>query len=185
MKNSFKTLFLFLSFLLSYSVYGQNNSNEGISSLSWMIGKWSVSATEEASDNASFKETGFQECSWVLNKRAIRCENYIRRIESSGRYAKSSQTRSYIYYMTYDKKGKHFVQTWIRSSGPNTHDFRTKEDGSLYGEWSFIHPSLGYKMLINSTIFKMDENHFRVLELLKNEEGTFDEKYEGIATRIE
>ena len=112
---------------------GQNLTRDSISSLSWMIGKWDISATMEASDSSFTKEYGFRECSWVLGNRVIRCDGYLRNEEST--YSNGTNKRSVITYIAYDKAKEDYKVTWIRSNGNHTTvTFKKKNDSVLYSE---------------------------------------------------
>lgn len=176
--------FLILSSSLCFSVWGQETSDDSISSIEWMIGKWEVSATLEASDGSSTKESGFRDCSWVAKKRVIRCDCNLRNVDST--YSNGSKYRSVITYITYNKAEKHYKVTWIRADGNHTNVvFNKRDDSVLYSEFTYEPPSLGFDMLINTTISRIDADHITELEILKNEENNFSERFELKATRIE
>lgn len=167
----------------SLSLQGQNPTIDSISSLAWMIGKWNTSATLEASDGNSTKESGFRECSWVLGNRVIRCEGHLRNEEST--YSNGTPFRSVITYIAYDKAKKHYKVTWIRSDGNHTTvTFKKKNDSVLSSAFTYTPPSLGFDMRINSTISGIDADHITELELLENEDRSFTERFELRATRV-
>lgn len=165
------------------SLQGQNVTRDSISSLAWMIGKWDISATLEASDGNSTKESGFRECSWVLGNRVIRCDGNLRNEEST--YSNGTHFRSVITYIAYDKTKEHYKVTWIRSNGNHTTvTFKKKNDSVLSSEFTYTPPSLGFDMRINSTISRIDADHITELELLENEDKSFTERFELRAIRI-
>lgn len=185
MNAQLKSILTSALLLLFYSASGQSNSTDSLASLDWMIGKWNIQATEEASDGASFKESGFQECSWVLNNRVIRCERFVLRLESSGRYAQGPQSRSSIVYVTFNKNEQHFELIRIRPSGSSSNIYKKKDEFSLESEWSFMHPGLGFELFINSSFSRVNNNYIKEVDLLKNSDGTFTERYESKIERIE
>ena len=185
MNSPLKLFLTLVSLLLSYSILGQVSSTESISSLDWMIGKWNIIATEKVSDGGSFRESGFQECSWVLNNKVIRCDRFVLRLESSGRYAKGPKSRSSITYVMFNKNKQNFELIRIRSNGSSSHIYKKKDDYSLESEWSFIHPELGFELFINSSFSRINNDYIKEVEILKNSEGTFTERYESKIERIE
>jgi len=172
-------LLLFFSTLISLPTFGQQSPADSIASLQWIIGKWNVVATLEDSEGGLVEESGFEECSWVLGNRIIRCESYLRKAQAAD---SSKQFRSVISYIAYDKASNRFKVTWIRSNGNHTNvDFEKKDSETLYSEFIYNPPSLGMDMLIKNT----HHNHFIALEILNSQESEFSERFELKAVRIE
>lgn len=175
--------FVFLSYLLCFQVWGQQ-ATDSISSLEWMIGKWNISAVLEDSEGLTVTESGFRECSWVLGNRVIRCDSYLRNEELVDSTKK--QFRFLITYISYNKSKNHYKVTWIRTNGNHTSVvFEKKNAWTLYSEYTYKPPSLGFDMLIKDTISKTDSNHFTYLEILENADNSFRERFELKATRLE
>lgn len=174
------------SFLVCYSLFGQTATAENIQALDWLIGKWSLVATETATDNAAFKEVGFQTCSWALHGQAIRCDMDVHRVESSGRYAKGPSTRSLISYFIYNKKENHYEQIYIRPNGSRTTIWKAEgEATTLTSKLVIKHPTLGMKMTIDGTISRQDDLSIRRVEIINSEDGSLKERYESHAIRLE
>lgn len=178
-----KLLLLLLISNYSANAIGQNS----IKDFDWIVGKWNITATEQASNGNSFTEVGYLECSWVLNKRVIRMNWYVQRIKAKGRYAKGAKRRSLVSYLVYNSKKKHFKLIYIRSSRSDSYVFNaTKAGVELKSNPStFYEPDLGFKLSLVSTITKLDQDHFTELEILNQVGGSFKERYELKATRLE
>ncbi len=171
--------------LLSASASSQNYDTDSIASIGWMVGKWTVEAGELGSDDSAFKENGFLECSWVLNKRVISCERYVTRTEMTGRYTNLSKSGSSIYYFTYNEKAAKFDLIRIRPSGTRTTSYEKDNQGTLKAASSFDHPTLGFKMFNDISLRKESDDLMIRVESLKNSDATFTERYEAIMRRIE
>lgn len=171
--------------LLSSSASSQEYDTDSIASIEWMVGKWSIEAGEVGSDNSAFRESGFLDCSRVLNNRIIRCERYVTRTEMSGRYTNLSKSGSSIYYFTYNQKGSHYDLIRIGPSGTRTTSYRKKDQWTLKANSSFDHPTLGFKMFNDISLTRESDNLMIRVESLKNSDGTFTERYEAKMRRIE
>lgn len=183
MKNLAIALYLIFN-LFSSVGSSQEYDTDSIASIGWMVGKWNIEASENDSDDSAYKERGFLDCSWVLNGRVIRCDEYVTRTELKGRYADLSKTNSSIYYFTYNKTEAHYELTRIGVSGTRTVAY-SKKDHSLNASWSFVHSTLGFKMFIDISLTMENENSMVRVENLKNSDETFTERYEAKMTRIE
>lgn len=178
-------LYSVLFCLICLSALGQKANSDSIASLDWMIGKWSVEAIEEDSDNSTYKESGFIECKWELKKTVIKCSRYVSRSESKGRYANLAKAHSSIFYMIYNSDKQQFEQIRISKNGTRTQLYKKEGLWNLRSKSSFIHPSFGYKMSNNISLKRINKDLIVLLEDLKNEDGSFTERYESTRRRIE
>ncbi len=169
--------------LLSSSASSQDT--DSIASIGWMVGKWSVEAGEVDSDDSAFKESGFLECTRVLNNRIIRCERYVTRSEMRGRYTNLSKSRSSIYYFIYNKNASQFDLIRIGPNGTRTTSYRKEDQWTLKANSSFDHPTLGFKMFNDISLTRESDDLMIRVESLKNSDGTFTERYEAKMRRIE
>lgn len=177
--------FYLLFILISSTGSSQTYDTDSIASIGWIVGKWYVEASEVDSDDSAYKESGFLECSWVLNGRVIRCDEYVSRSELKGRYVDLAKSNSWIYYFTYNKKGAHFDLTRIGTSGARTRPYAKKDSRTLKASSSFVHPDFGFKMTNDITVRKESEDLMVRIESLSNPDGTFTELYESRMRRIE
>ncbi len=177
--------FYLLFNLLSSAASGQEYNTDSIASIGWMVGKWSVEAGEVDSDDSAFKESGFLDCSWVLNGRVIRCERFVARTELIGRYTNLSKSRTSIYYFTYNKEGGHFDLTRIGPNGTRTKPYTRKDKWTLKASSSFVHPTFNFEMSNDISVIRESDDLMVRIESLTNSDGTFTERYEAKMRRIE
>ena len=164
----------------------QPNDARPIAALAWLVGDWRTSATETATDDSSFRETGFTHCEWVLGERAIRCEAWVHRDEAKGRYDNDTTTRTSIRYFTLARdRSEVDVVTIHANGGASTHAFSVNEaENELRNERRMRHSSLGFEMTIDATHRYSENGLWRTVELLRSVDGSFEERYESTATRV-
>lgn len=100
-----KPITIILAFALTGSIHAQS-----IKDLDFLIGRWKVTETLYPGTEKQWQENGTRECEYYLDGQFIKCE-------SSTVDSRNQKTRTYVYFMNYDKKCDCFRVTSL------AHDF--------------------------------------------------------------
>lgn len=149
-----------------------------------IVGSFTLEASETATDQSTFRETGTRECRWILGETAILCEDARTLREARGRYVQLPANRRSMMTFRWNAADSSYEQVDIGVTGAPgvrrlTHD---PSAGKLSYDSVVESQSVGQTLDSTSLMTIYTDGH-AVTQTLRSRTSTFQEEYRETATR--
>lgn len=151
-----------------------------------IVGRFSLTAGELATDDSMFKEAGTRECQWIFDESAILCEDSRQLLEASGRYTQLASHRRSVQVYRWNAEVSGYERVAIGVTGapdvrPLTFDAATR---TLSYPFVVNRSSYLGETLDSTSVTTIAADGHDVSQTLRSRTSDFVERYREIATRV-
>lgn len=163
---------------------GVTEARARMNMLSPLVGSFALTASETATDDSSFQETGTRDCRWAVGDTMILCEDARALTKATGRYLRLPANRRSLRAYRWHAADRTFEQVDIGAAGlPQVRTLAFDAGRGTLSYMSVVQSQSRGETLDNTSVFTIGAERHLLTQTLRSRTSTFQEEYRETAVR--